>query len=64
MEGEYPAAENPVRNLPAKIMERFCEVAIRIQPIRSGAAIIRIAFRRPNLGNVTMKVVSGLCGVA
>ena len=30
-------------------MNRFCDDAIKIQPIRSGTAIARIVFRRPNL---------------
>jgi hypothetical protein len=32
MDGEYPAAENPERNLPVRIMDRFCDEAIRIHP--------------------------------
>ena len=48
MDGEYPAAEKPDRNLPDRIMGRFCDDAIKIQPIKSGTAMARIVFRRPN----------------
>ena len=47
MLGEYPAAENPIRNLPISIIHRFWDEATRIQPRRSGRASIIKDTRRP-----------------
>ena len=48
MDGEYPAAQNPDKNLPINIIGRFWDDAIRIQPIKSGMAIITNACLLPN----------------
>ena len=47
MEGAYPAAANPHKNLPISIMGRFCAAAISAHPRTSGPARRRRHLRRP-----------------
>jgi hypothetical protein len=49
MAGAYPAVASPQMNLPTNIVPIFLDVAIRIQPMRSGSVINKIDFLRPNL---------------
>ena len=49
IEGEYPAAANPCRNRPIRIIGKFWAAAIRIQPRISGTVNINKDFLLPNL---------------
>ena len=49
IDGEYPAAANPCKNRPVRIIGKFCAAAIRIHPRISGIVKINNDFLLPYL---------------
>jgi hypothetical protein len=48
IDGEYPADANPWKNLPAKIIGKFWDEAIKTHPRISGIVRSKIDFLLPN----------------